>query len=125
MQISSSLSLSLLHLLLLFSEDEKAQDEQNDSDDPVDVGAEEGTDELSWSEEVEQAADVKDSNSESDASRLKTVFFSITSWIFSRVHNIFSNTLPWELTKVKVSGAGGGYAGEKLGIFAGDTPVDG
>ena len=55
------LSLSLLLLFLLLSEDEQAQDEQNDSDDPVDVGAEEGTDELSWSEEVEKAADVKDS----------------------------------------------------------------
>ena len=94
MQICSSLSLSLLHLLLVLPDDEQAQDEQNDSDDPVDVGDENGTDELSWSEEFEKAADVKDSNSESDASRVKTVCFSITSWIFSRVHNILSNTLP-------------------------------
>ena len=49
MQMSSSLSLSLLHLLLSLPDDEKAHDEQNDSDD-VDVGAEEGTEEQCLSE---------------------------------------------------------------------------
>ena len=83
----------MLHLLLPLPDDEQAHDEQNDSDD-VDVGAEEGTDEQFWSEEFEKAAEVKDSNSESDVSQCILVFFSITSWIFSRVHNIFSKTLP-------------------------------
>ena len=90
MQMCSSLSLSLLHLVL----DEDLVDEYDENE----VGHDVICDMQFRSDDVEKAADVKDSNSESDSSLETTGFFSNTSWIFSRVVNIFSNTLLSDLT---------------------------
>ena len=100
MQMCSSLSLSLLHLVL----DEDLDDEFDENK----VGDEDICDMQCRSEDVENAADVNDSNSESESSLETSDFFSNTSWIFSRVVNILSKTLLSDLTKEQLLVFGGG-----------------
>ena len=70
MQMCSSLSLSLLHLVL----DEDLVDEYDENE----VGHDVICDMQFRSDDVEKAADVKDSNSESDSSLETAGFFSPT-----------------------------------------------
>ena len=96
----SSPSLSLLHLVL----DEDFSDESDENE----VGNDDICDMQFKSDDVEKAADVKDSNSESVSSLETAGFFSNTSWIFSRVVNIFSKTLLSDLTTEQWVTLGGG-----------------